>query len=304
MSDEIDGKILFAGLARDASAHLAAVFSNIDRMGACFRQKAHIFLENDSADHTLAILEAFQKARPDTLVENFNGLASKKPVRTVRLAQLRSHYLSVACAQFADYDFLVTMDCDSANTARIDTTSFRRAIEFLKSDPECAAVFPNQDGVYYDLWALRCDGWRPTDVWEDALDHYVTKGGTDEEIFDEHVAPSIRTLSRHDAPISVRSAYGGLGIYKMSSVLKNARRSTGHKVKTLPTTLGVREVGWGVCEHVDFHQGFVDNGESLYILPFLVNRQTPGYFEALNGCITKSVWRNYLFELSELNRGG
>jgi hypothetical protein len=273
-------------------------------MGACFRHKAHIFLENDSADHTRLILEAFRDARPNTRIETFDGLAAAQPVRTIRLAQLRSHYLSMVAADYADYDYLVTLDCDNANTARIDTIAFRRAIEFLKADPQVAAVFPNQDGVYYDLWALRHPGWCPHDVWEAALDHYVTKGGTDEEIFTEVVAPTIRTLSRHDAPLAVESAYGGLGIYKISSVLRNSRRSTGYKIKKTPTTLGVREIGWEVCEHVDFNRGFRENGENLYILPFLVNRETAGYFEALNGWIAKSVWRNYLFELSQLEPAG
>jgi hypothetical protein len=300
MSGVIDARIVIAGLARDSAEHLKAIFANIDNLASCFRDKAYIFLENDSTDHTRACLEAFRDVRPNTRLEHFDGLGESIPQRTVRLAWLRNHYLSLITQEYADYDYLLVIDCDDASAYRMDYLAFHRAIEFLDHEPGCAGVFPNQDGFYYDLWALRHPTWCPGDIWEESLDHYVIHGGSDDEVFRTVVGPRLRTLGRFDAPIQVHSAFGGMGLYKISSVVKNARRSKGYKIKNVLTPEGDRDVGWQVCEHVDFHRGFGDHGEKLFILPFLINRPTVSYFEALNGWLVSSVWRRYLFELDQL----
>ncbi|MEI7932012.1 MAG: hypothetical protein WCI21_03010 [Alphaproteobacteria bacterium] len=300
MKQTFDERVVVVGLARDSAQHLGAVFANIDSMASCFMGRAYLFLENDSADQTRDYLEAFRDARPGCRLEHFDGLASSQTVPTVRRAWLRSHYLSVIARDFADYDVLVVVDCDEANTFRIDHLAFRRAIEFLNKEPDCAGVFPNQDGVYDDLSALRHPTWCPGDAWEEALDYFLTKGGTDGEVFHACIEPHLRTLGRYDAPIEVTSAFGGMGIYKMSSVIRNERRSTGYKTKTMATPEGVRPVGWQVSEHVEFNRGFGENGQKLFILPFFVNRQTAGHFEALSGWMSPSTWRNQLFELSQL----
>jgi len=300
MKDIIDARIVVVGLARDCADQLMAVFLNIDRMASCFSDKAYIYLENDSADRTRDYLEAYRDVRPNTRLEHFDGLAASHPVASVRRAWLRDHALSLINEHYADYDYMLVVDCDQTNTFHIDHLAFRRAIEFLDREPRCAGVFPNQDGVYDDLAALRHPSWQPGDVWEAALDHFLAKGGTDLEVFNAVVAPSVRSLGRHDPPIEVTSAFGGLGIYKISSVIRNARRSTGFKTRTMRTPEGVREVGWQVSEHIDFHRGFGETGEKLFILPFLVNRQTAGHFEALGGWMNRSLWRDLLFELDQL----
>lgn len=300
MKDIIDGRIVVVGLARDSAEQLMAVFLNIDRMASCFADKAYIYLENDSTDRTRDYLEAYRDVRPNTRLEHFDGLAASIPVASVRRAWLRNHALSLITEHYADYDYMLVVDCDATNTFHLDHLAFRRAIEFLDREPRCAGVFPNQDGVYDDLAALRHPSWQSGDVWEAALEHFLAKGGTDLEVFNAVVAPSIRTLGRHDPPIEVASAFGGLGIYKVSSVIRNSRRSTGFKTRTMRTPEGVREVGWQVSEHVDFNRGFGEMGERLFILPFLVNRQTVGHFEALGGWIDRSHWRSLLFELNLL----
>jgi len=79
------------------------------------------------------------------------------------------------------------------------------------------------------------------------------------------------SLEPNSPPLEVDSAFGGLGIYKMSSVRRNSARYSGHKMKVLPARKGPTEVGLQVCEHVSFNQGFRRNGEALFILPFLIN---------------------------------
>ena len=82
-------------------------------------------------------------------------------------------------------------------------------------------------------------------------------------------------------PMEVESAFGGLGIYKISSLVKNRRRYLGHKQKILSPVARRRlgfpengEIGWQVCEHVEFHRGFIENAEKLFLLPWFKNVDT------------------------------
>ena len=53
--------------------------------------------------------------------------------------------------------------------------------------------------------------------------------------------------------ISVNSAFGGTGIYKLSSIPYNCKYKGSHPY------------GQEKCEHVDFNQGIKSNGGKLYI---------------------------------------
>ena len=60
-------------------------------------------------------------------------------------------------------------------------------------------------------------------------------------------------------PIRVRSAFGGLGVYKMSKIL-DCRYD------------GLDSDGRELCEHVPFNQKICDHGGELYIYPKLLNQ--------------------------------
>jgi len=44
---------------------------------------------------------------------------------------------------------------DEIGAYPVDGNAFREAVEFVWLTPDCAAVFENRLGPYYDLWALR-----------------------------------------------------------------------------------------------------------------------------------------------------
>ena len=107
-------------------------------------------------------------------------------------------------------------------------------------------------------------------------------------------AQLIAQIERHALPIEVDSAFGGLGIYKISSVLKNQRTFTGYKRKLLPTARGRFEVGWQMCEHISFNAGFREIGERLFILPYLVNAPTRELTHS------PEAFRDFIFDLASL----
>jgi hypothetical protein len=160
---------------------------------------------------------------------------------------------------FAQFDHLVVLDMDNANSNVISKESIAAAIEFLDSSNQNAAVFANQL-PYYDIWALRHDVWCPGDCWSEvknrpmylplhrAVERYVTN----------------RQLEIHPStpPLAVRSAFGGLAIYKLHFV-RAARY------------VGVRLDGSEVCEHVSLNEQVAQAGGVLHIFPRLLNRAPP-----------------------------
>ncbi|MEI7932419.1 MAG: hypothetical protein WCI21_05115 [Alphaproteobacteria bacterium] len=289
------GRAVFCGLARNSGEALPIALASLDAMATLFDEVAFIMLENDSTDSTKADLRAWCAARPNAQLIEVDGLGFQVKARTLRLTRLRRHYLALVKAEYAHFDYMFAMDCDDANSQPIDLDATRRAVEFLRDDPDCAGVFANQDGVYMDLWALRCGDWCPGDVWEEALDYTVDNDVSDQTAFDATFRPRVSVVVEQSGPpLAVESAFGGLGVYKISSILNNRRTFVGYKTKTLPTDKGPREFGWQLCEHVSFNLGFRELGQTLYVLPFWINRTTPTVY------LDPSGFRNMVFDLAIL----
>lgn len=264
-------KVLFAGCARNCAPALPGVLRNVERMASLFSDAAFVFIENDSTDGTKAILRDWCGARGEARVYSYDGLGEFCRVRTIRLAKLRQQCLSLLRAEHAGATHYVVFDCDEVNAGEFDLDAVRRAVEFLDAEPERAGVFAGQDGPYYDLWALRHPELCPGDIWEELYDYAVAHQVSDEEAFGQTFRKRLFPLPRSAPPLEVDSAFGGLGLYKAASVLRNPRRYGGFKLKRMPYKSGWRELGWEVCEHVAFHAGLREQGERLFVLPFLVN---------------------------------
>jgi hypothetical protein len=281
-------KALFAGCVRDCAFWLPSVLRNIERIASLFDEAAFIFVENDSQDATKQILRSWCSERNNSRLISLDGLGSVQPVRTLRLARARREYIAALKADFSDYSYLIVLDFDDVNASPIDAQSVQRAVAFLESDALHAGVFANQDGVYYDLWALRHPEKCPRDVWEEVFDCAASLRLSDEEAFNRTFSRRVFSLPSNAQPLEVDSAFGGFGIYKVGSVLRNRSDFIGFKKKQVSTANGNIEVGWQVCEHVSFNHGFRERHERLFVLPYLVNANTgnmsfaPSFFRGLS----------------------
>jgi hypothetical protein len=200
--------------------------------------------------------------------------------------------MSIAKTEFSDFDYALMIDCDNINSNLIDLSAMRRAVSFLEQTAGCAGVFANSAGVYYDLWALRHPTLCPGDIWEEMGDYVISNKVTDERAFDQFFKPRLLTISPDEEPIEVDSAFGGLGIYRFSSLLENTREYVGQKLKTISVgSAAARNVGWEVCDHVAFNMAFRERGEKLVLLPYLTNVNT-ATFEFL-----PSFWRSLSFDI-------
>lgn len=273
-------KIVFAGLARDCSKYLPFVLKNIELISKLFLKSYYVFVENGSIDNTKNILNNWQENhKEDTYLIDLNEISSIS-IRSLRLEIARNSYISFIKQKpdLANSDFLMVLDMDDSNIYEFKIEEFIRAFDFLEDNENIAAIFPNQIGTYYDLWALRHLTRCPNDIWEEVFDYHFKHNVNDMTAFNQVFANKIKSINYNIPPIKVDSAFGGFGIYKMSLVINNSSEYLGSKVKILINKDGNPIFKrWQLCEHVNFNLGIKNQGKDLYILPNLINGHNDGY---------------------------
>ena len=171
----------------------------------------------------------------------FEDYDTEKYPRTVRLARGRNICLNTA--KIIKPDYYIVLDFDDV----ISNLNVNNITNSLKIDFEWDALFANQNGNYYDLWALRTyDDWMRYDCWE------AVKLLGEKEAVHNH----FQVISK-DKNIPVISAFGGLGIYKFDSI--NDSFYYGYKNDTQ------------CCEHVHLHKQMTKNNKKLFIIGSMIN---------------------------------
>jgi hypothetical protein len=266
---ESKSSVVIVGCARNCVSFLPSVLENVARIADLYSKAAFIFVENDSADNTRAVLEKWLCKRACAHLVCLTGLASQETKRTARIAIARNAYMeALRLHPFTSFEHLVVLDFDDVNAKPISKGSLLSAINFLNSSSKIAAVFANQL-PYYDIWALRHDRWCPGDCWAEIYKRpaYLPR----HRAIERYLTRRQLNISPDASPIAVRSAFGGLGIYKMNFV------RDAHYVGLLPS-------GSEVCEHVAFNEQAIRAGGELYIFPSLLNQAPPEHIHpALSG---------------------
>ncbi len=270
-------RALIAGVARDCSQHLPAVFANLERISSTYDEVAFCFVENDSQDDTQALLVEFGRGRQNYNLFNLNGLG-QLPIRTLRLEYARNSYLAFARLHpsVCDFDDLVVVDMDDAAGHPLESTAIQSAQNKLAAQHDLAAVFANQRGLYYDLWALRAKDWCPDDIWLAMATATLNTGLSDDAAYTQVFAPRVRSLDPGSPPLEVESAFGGLGIYKLAALKSIAGTYHGAQMHIAPQAGGTLSLlRMQQCEHVPLHLALRAAGYRLVIDPSLINRVMP-----------------------------
>lgn len=264
--------IVFAGCARDCEPYLALVLENCERLATTADRAFFVFAENDSADATKAILNSWAAARDNVKILNFDGLDAHISKRTERIAFVRNRILeTVRELNLDDFDTLCMMDCDEVNAKEIAPADFEAAADFLFSSPDHSGVFAVSDPIYYDIYALRHPQWSPGDCWKAFRQAPQERRP---EVFQALVCDRQIPIDRHQAPIEVDSAFGGLALYRLSHAL-------------CARYVGLDSDGDETCEHVAFNVDVREQGGKLYVLPQL--RNTTPWVHCLNGRAQKTM---------------
>lgn len=278
---------VFAGVARNCEPFLPKVLATLEELARHYERAAFVFAVSDSDDNSLGLLRAWLVGKAGAALD-LGNLEPHMPKRTWRIATARDACLDlIRAGDWASYDELVMCDLDEVLTDRIEATGFAAARVWLHAEECRAAAFSNSMPVYYDIWALRHQTWCPYDCW-----HAIWGRSASEPL----MAAKIREVHARQLalpiwmrPISVRSAFGGMAIYKMRKLAGanySNKTGTGHGSD------------WEQCEHVHFNSLLADRGLELAIVPALRVRAPAEHLFRYEGCPFKWHIRMWQTELA------
>lgn len=229
--------VVIIGTARNIEKYVHISINKIKMMMSLFNESHVIIYENDSEDRTLEMLMKFEITTPNVRIITEKNVPGS---RTQRLAHGRNTLMQEALKLNTEY--IVMIDLDDVNVS-LTATDFLSSFQY--KDVDWAVMTANQNTKYYDLWALRTyDNWMPFDCWE------CTKSDT----VDNCVNNRFKKIDKNENLILVKSAFGGLGIYKTKYIKPEFKYDGDDK-----------------CEHVSFHDSIVANGGKIYINPKMIN---------------------------------
>lgn len=243
-------RIFVAGPIRDCGSDLAARLEGLERaLTAIPGAEVHFYLfENDSRDDTAQIAKQFVEKRDGSTLITCSGLNQAIPQREVRLAHCRNALLdkillSLSAREASELDIYLPVDLD----IEMDWPAITASLEAAVIDVQRGiwrAIFPASWPRYYDIHALRCEGWNSQDAWGSvqAARQAPIKGVLPKWFWVNYFvhakqirSSNLRSLGRD---IRVRSAFGGCGVYRLLDALEHRYLSDSQNP----------------CEHVGFHR--------------------------------------------------
>ena len=244
---------LVVGTVRDCAA---TIESDVHRIEAAFLGAGSLHflvVESDSDDDTCDVLERLSGLRENFAFKSLGRLRDVYPIRTDRIARCRNYYVSLISnlPQYQNVDYVVVADLDGINT-RLSSQSVRSCWSRRDWDA-CTA---NQDGPYYDIFALRHRFLSPNDCLGQF--DYFRSLGVDRFRSALTLYSRMIIIPASSDWIEVDSAFGGLAIYRRDALAIVQYR-------------GLSDSGEEVCEHVSVHQQMRDAGLRIYINPAFIN---------------------------------
>lgn len=257
-------KILVVGTLSNASRKFASDFRNLKKELENIAFVDYHFIESDSTDETVRVLEGFAARHHNFTFKSLGKLRPHIPDRIERIRYCRNEYvhyirenLLIQC-----WDYVIVADLDGMNQ-RITGKKVIKAIgKMTKRD----AIFANQLFGYYDIFALRCGGWVTEDLIKVAVENtnhqfsepsfinYIRR----QRLRQRTIYQQMKVIFPGQNVIEVESAFGGFGIYRAEIFQK------------YDYSLEVNEVPDG-SEHITLHRKLKNAGFTLAIDPALIN---------------------------------
>ena len=249
---------LVVGTIRNCQRKIFQTIKCLDKALYFANKIEYFFVESDSDDKTLYSLEKLSKQKNNFRYESFGKLRRKLPIHSERLALLRNRYLEELKSKKNSWvKYLIVVDTDGV-CRNINSD----VIEELISKKGWSAYTANVKGSYYDIWALRHNSWSPNDCWQ-ATKEELNIGLSRFESESKNVYSRMIKINSSEKMIAVDSAFGGLAIYRRSSIPDEAKY------------IGLCRNGKKVCEHVSFHNSIKKNQGSIFISPKLIIGPSP-----------------------------
>jgi len=249
-----EASIVITGLIRNGESTIRREISNLSKAFSGFKQVTFLVIESDSSDSTIKILDALTQDLPNFTYKSLGILATEIPDRIDRIAFCREFARNLISLEANKLDYVCVADLDGVNNLLT-----RSAVESCWQRTDWDVVTANQTGPYYDIYALRADGWCPGNAWEEQ-ENLVATGIHPMKARKMLIFSRQKVISAQSEWIGVDSAFGGLAIYTASAF-------------ALGRYSGRDSRGKVVCEHVIFNMRLRRSGMAVFINPKLINSQ-------------------------------
>ena len=238
----VQGSVVVVGTARNIENYVLLSVQKMIDIGSLFEKYHIIISESNSSDNTKLLLKKMSLKFPEIITTYC--LNDNSESRTVRISNARNVILD--SIKDLDYipDYYISMDMDDRSI--IDYKSILTC--FDENSPRDWIMFGgNNNGDYYDLWALRTmDDWQREDCWR-AYNYDNTY--------------ELKYRSVKDF-VKVNSCFNGIAIYKYKYI--SDCRYDGE----YDPDITIRDI----CEHVPFNMCVKSNANHLnmYINPYML----------------------------------
>lgn len=248
--------VVFVGPVRNCGPFLDDVLSNIERIGSLFKSYSSVFVESDSTDNSLELLQDYARTHPNAHIITLGSIADKIPSRTCRIAAARNMAIKF-CEDnglMDTTDFYIQMCVDDVNAEEIDLEGI---LSCFKYDLEEWDVMTANQNTYYDLWTLRKEGWLNYDCWYEVQHRppYMSL----EDAKNIFVGSRFIKIPKNYGLIEVDAAHGGLSIYK-SKIAKGCRYKGYNE-----------ETNFEESDIMEFCRNVKDKGGKIFINSELIN---------------------------------
>jgi hypothetical protein len=265
-------RILVVGLARNIEKTIHEEIKRIETLATVNQNLKYFIVESDSEDNTVKAMNIIKLENERFDFISMGNLQKVLPKRLARLSYCRNIYIDYIRKNQAkeNWNVVVVMDFDGVNK-KLSSPSFQEALNY-----ECAwdVLTCNQNGPYYDIYALRSKGWveddylnsisaasqRIADEVKDikggrAIQKIISKYKIN-RLKSEFIYKKMRFIPSWTRPIEVDSAFGGMAIYKTNTLMVNDYQGSGAEVCE--------------CEHVVLHRKIHNQGGKIFIFPPLI----------------------------------
>lgn len=211
-------KAVFVSPVRDCEKFLDKTIEKITAVAESFKDYCIVFVESDSSDNTLNILQKYSESNYKIIHFTLGNLSETIKSRTCRLHLARNAGLDFCKASnlLEEFDYYISFDSDEVNhdiTPEAVATCFKYPVDTWD------AMFANQN-TYYDLWTVRAPGWVEDDCWYQV--RYRPSYMSYEDALSIYVNSKFIKIPKDYGLIEVESAHGGFSMYKMS-IIKDAK---------------------------------------------------------------------------------
>ena len=246
-------RLYVVGVVRNVESTLRTELLRIHNLFSKDFVAIEIFLvESDSNDNTLNIMRNLASELEGFEYVSLGNLESQIPNRIERLGFCRNRYVQYLRTKTIHKNSLVlALDLDIRNS-RLDADGVQAALDAINT---WDAVFANQAGRYFDIYALRHKTWNSVNCFD--YEGYLRASGLQNSrkiaIWSKMV-----NIPKNTREINVQSAFGGMGLYRLDCFLTSDYTPRSKLESQL-------------CEHVVLHNKLIERGARLCILPSFVN---------------------------------